>query len=166
MDLNKTDNYDQELYNYLAELWVDEFNSVELTGIRFLTKKAPQVRFATFNSPRIALPLINNPIGIKYIFAIECSNPKATKVIMGKNIANIFPTTSREANAIHTAKQTNQLHNIPLKKASPKPRLDFALAIFSALIPIALSSYVPETFHRFEPYIINASKMEPMKLAI
>ena len=60
----------------------------------------------------------NNPLVRKYIFAILCSYPEATNVIIGKNIAKILPITCLEDEAIQIARQTNQLHRIPLVKAS------------------------------------------------
>ena len=50
------------------------------------------------------------------MFAILCSSPDATNAIIGKNIPKILPVISCDAIANHTARQTNQLHNIALKK--------------------------------------------------
>lgn len=60
----------------------------------------------------------NKPLVKKYIFAILCSYPEATNVIIGKNIAKILPITCLDDEAIQIARHTNQLHKIPLVNAS------------------------------------------------
>ena len=52
-----------------------------------------------------------------------------SKVTIGKKIAKILPITCRDAAAIQIAKHTNQLHNIPLVKASTKVRVVFVYAV-------------------------------------
>ena len=74
-------------------------------------------------------------MGIKYMFATLCSNPDATKAIMGKKMANIFPIVCLAEKAIHTARQTSQLHPIPLANASRNDKFTFALAILRAVAP-------------------------------
>ncbi len=52
-------------------------------------------------------------MGMKYMFATQCSKPEATNAMMGKKMPKIFPTTSWDAIASHTARQTSQLQPIP-----------------------------------------------------
>ena len=81
-------------------------------------------------------PFKRIPLNMKKIFAIECSKPDATNAVTGKTMANIFPITYLEESAIHTARQTSQLHNIPLVRASENDKLTFAFAIFNEKAPI------------------------------
>src|SRR4030042_1127659 len=103
-----------------------------VTGSRFLRKKAPQVRL-----PKSAavLPmaaqnvesagtksLMSRPIGIKYMLATECSNPAATKQVMGKTIDRILSVVDRAEEQSHTARHTRALHMIPKQMAWKKSR--------------------------------------------
>ncbi len=57
-----------------------------VTGIRFLRKNPPQLRFAKSRPALVATNVVfkKMPIGMKYILAMLCSNPEATKAIIGK----------------------------------------------------------------------------------
>ena len=79
----------------------------------------------------------NKPLEIKYIFAILCSYPDATNVVIGKKIAKILPITWREDEAIQIARQTSQLQRIPLVKASTNVRLTFVYAVVRPSTPKA-----------------------------
>jgi len=134
--------------------------------MRFLTKNPYQVRFEASIAPADAartegIPFISIPMGMKYMFATECSNPDATKAVMGKNIAKILPATSRDAIAIQTARQTSQLQPTPLANASRKLRLTFALAMLMAYTP------TPRLFifQRPDQYISMTRMSEPARLA-
>jgi hypothetical protein len=56
------------------------------------------------------------------MFATLCSKPDAMNNQIGKKMARTFPAISLAVEAIHTAIQTSQLHNIPMKKAFSKLR--------------------------------------------
>ena len=60
------------------------------------------------------------------MLATLCSKPLETKAMMGKKIANILPTISLAAKAIHTAKQTSQLQRMPRIKAWVQGQGQFA----------------------------------------
>ena len=59
----------------------------------------------------------NIPNGMKNMFATLCSNPIHTNAMIGNQIPKNLPTTSSAALAKYTAKHTNQLQPIPLRKA-------------------------------------------------
>ena len=74
-----------------------------VTGSRFLTRNAPQVRLPksaavlpmASQKPLAAPLLMNRPIGTKYMLAMLCSNPAATKAEIGKMIARILSVVDR-----------------------------------------------------------------------
>ena len=117
-----------------------------VTGMRLLISIFDQVKFEKsvavmpiFVQKDAGAPdLIISPTGIKYIFAMQCSKPAATKAVIGKITARILSVVLRALIAIHTAKQTNTLHRIPNTKASTKPMPVLVLAIFNAGKPTAL----------------------------
>lgn len=102
-----------------------------VTGNKLLIKQLFQVKVASWSGVKPEAAAIagvcfkNNPLVKKYILAILCSYPDATNVMIGKNIANILPITCLEDDAIQIANHTNQLHKIPLVKASTNGRLAF-----------------------------------------
>src|SRR3989338_1342261 len=107
-----------------------------VTGNKFLYRKFCQVKFTISGalpnkvvaaSITLASFLTNSPIGIKYIFATECSNPIATNAVIGNIIENILSTTLLPEKQSHTARQTSVLHIIPRTSASVKVRLTLAL---------------------------------------
>lgn len=57
------------------------------------------------------------PRGTMNMLATECSNPRATKALMGNQIATALPAALLQALAIHTAAHTSQLHRIPRENA-------------------------------------------------
>src|SRR3990172_1662459 len=68
------------------------------------------------------------PKGMKYMLAMLCSKPAATKAEIGKTTARILSATLRPARASQTARQTRMLQRIPLKKASQKGSVTFTFA--------------------------------------
>lgn len=74
---------------------------------------------------------------MKYMLATLCSKPIATNAMMGKNIAKIFPIVCRAASAIHTARQTSQLHPIARISASLNDNDTLPQAMLTALTPKA-----------------------------
>ena len=96
-----------------------------VTGIMFLNIKELQFRFAkTETAPTGSVPKAGAtadkteawlfkkiPAGIKNILAILCSNPQATKAVIGNTIQRILLTPSLLALANHTARQTSQLQS-------------------------------------------------------
>ncbi len=70
-----------------------------VTGIRLSTTKDPHVRPASSNPEAAAKVgskvLMRSPTGMKYMLATECSNPAATKAVMGKMMAAILSTVLR-----------------------------------------------------------------------
>src|SRR6185503_13802995 len=79
--------------------------------------------------------LINNPIGMKYMLAMECSNPAATKAVMGGMMARMRSVVVRALKVSQTARQTRALHKIPNAIACTKSRPDLALAVDRAAAP-------------------------------
>ena len=55
--------------------------------------------------------------GIKYMFAIECSKPTATKAVIGGIIARILSVVVRALKLNQTARQTRALQKTPSMKA-------------------------------------------------
>jgi len=56
--------------------------------MRLLTAKLPQLRMAELNPSGDGTPphvCRKIPVGMKYMFATQCSNPMATNAIIGKN---------------------------------------------------------------------------------
>jgi len=111
-----------------------------VTGSRLLMKNALHVR-PERSSPVLAAKagsksLITKPMGTKYIFATLCSNPAATKAVMGKIIAAILSTVLRALNVSQTARQTRILQSTPRARACQKPNPTLALAMLRAVVPI------------------------------
>ena len=77
---------------------------------------------------------------MKYMLAMECSKPAATKVMMGKKIAQTFPMMSVAAMDIQTARTTIQLQSTPRKNPWTTGRDILPAATWSALPPTALSA--------------------------
>ena len=71
------------------------------------------------------------------MLATLCSNPAATKAVMGKMMARILSVTLRAEIQSQTAKQTSALHMAPSAMAWTKSRLHLALAMPRALAPTA-----------------------------
>ncbi len=76
-------------------------------------------------------------IGRKYMLAILCSNPAATKAVIGGMIAIILSVVDRALYVNHTAMQTAALHMIPNMIAWRNPRLVLASPIFNMFKPMA-----------------------------
>ena len=87
-----------------------------VTGIRFFINIAPQL---IFFAPSMKFWAII-PAGRKYILAILCSYPKATKVVIGMGITKSLVRLFSENKESKTARHTNQLQRIPRKKAWEK----------------------------------------------
>ena len=68
--------------------------------------------------------------GKKYMLAIECSKPAATKAEIGSTMAMNLSTTLRPASTIHTAMHTSTLHSTPRKNSSDSGIVLLAAAIF------------------------------------
>ena len=79
--------------------------------------------------------------------------------MIGKNIANILPITCLEDEAIQIAKQTNQLHKIPLVNASKNVKLTFMYAVFNDKTPSASC----ELCEQPDKYTKYARRIEPTK---
>mmetsp|Transcript_883 Transcript_883/g.986 ORF Transcript_883/g.986 Transcript_883/m.986 type:complete len:87 (-) Transcript_883:564-824(-) len=60
------------------------------------------------------------PNGIRNIFAIECSRPKATKAEIGNQMATILEIKEVHPDAMYTAMHTSQLHSTPRMNRVPK----------------------------------------------
>ncbi len=136
----------------------------KVTGMRLLNRKLPQLRLENFaTASAAAAPLMKRQAGMKYMLAIECSNPEATKAEIGKMMAIILPAVLFAAIAIMTARSTRILQSIPRKKACPQVKPDFALAIDIACSPMGVSP-VPAR-HKSVPRKIHARSSEPMKFA-
>lgn len=97
------------------------------------------------------------PCGIKNMFATLCSNPSATKVVIGQKIAKILPATEVVAMVPHTARHTSQLHNTPLATATPNGRLALVVAIPTAAAVAAGAAAV------IAVYAIQAINTDPAK---
>lgn len=95
------------------------------------------------------------------MFATECSNPSATKAVIGKTMAMIFPLTVRALSDNHTARQTSVLHSTPRMKASNQGIETLPAAIAAAVSPTAPSPRGSTPDH----WIIRAIAAAPMKLA-
>ena len=93
----------------------------KVTGIKLLMKNCAQVTSAPKKIPN----------GMKNMFATLCSNPIHTNAMIGNQIPKNLPTTSSAALAKYTAKHTNQLQPIPLRKhcTQVKEAVDFPAAI-------------------------------------
>mmetsp|Transcript_71056 Transcript_71056/g.148170 ORF Transcript_71056/g.148170 Transcript_71056/m.148170 type:complete len:207 (+) Transcript_71056:107-727(+) len=76
-----------------------------VTGMRLLMKNMAHV---TPSAPCMM------PVGMKNMFATECSKPMVTKAEMGNQIAIAFEPMSLAPVACQSPMQTSQLHRIPL----------------------------------------------------
>ena len=83
---------------------------------------------------------------MKYMLAMQCSNPKATKPLMGQMMARILPVVLRAELQSQTAKQTRVLQRIPRTNASVQSRSHLAAAMFSAFkaTPLSARAHVPD----------------------
>src|SRR3989338_1068231 len=115
-----------------------------VTGKRLLTNIDSRVRpekslalpvRVVTASRTIGLFFNNNPIGMKYILATLCSNPRATNAVMGKSMDSILSVVLRPLIHNHTARQTRALHKTPREKATRNDKPTLALAIKSAFAP-------------------------------
>ena len=65
-----------------------------VTGNRFFRRNPEIVRLEKSvpfsNATMSGLFLSSRPAGMKYMFAIECSNPKATNAVIGKRMVFYF----------------------------------------------------------------------------
>mmetsp|Transcript_4606 Transcript_4606/g.11638 ORF Transcript_4606/g.11638 Transcript_4606/m.11638 type:complete len:240 (-) Transcript_4606:307-1026(-) len=73
------------------------------------------------------------PWEMRNMLATECSKPSVTKVEMGMKMLRSLPGMLFEAMAIHTARQTSQLHSTPLAKRVVKPIDTLATATLATL---------------------------------
>ena len=85
----------------------------------------------------------NIPNGMKNMFATLCSNPIHTNAMIGNQIPTILPMISSDALANHTAKHTNQLHQIPLIKATSKANFTLPAATVVAFLAMTGSDTIP-----------------------
>jgi len=92
------------------------------------------------------------------MFATECSNPKVTNAVMGQKMARTLPATDVEAIVPQTARQTSQLHKIPLHTATPNGRDTLAVAMPTT------AAFAAGTAAVFAPNAKYAMTIEPMKL--
>ena len=100
--------------------------------------------------------------GMKYMFAIECSKPAATKAEIGNTIATALSTTLRPASAIQIAMHTSRLQSTPRKNASVKGIAILADAILSVVSAIAPSFMVGW----FDSHTSSGSPAAPTKFAM
>ena len=91
----------------------------KITGIKFLVMTVPNVTGA----PNIKAK------GRTKKFAMECSNPIPTKVLMGNQQPTIFPVMSLAAPERKTAILTIQLHMIALMRVGTNAALVLAMAV-------------------------------------
>lgn len=87
-----------------------------VTGNRFFSMNPIQFKLVVFRpiwviNPGTSCSII--PMGTKNMFATLCSYPLPTNAMIGKMHARIFPEVLSAEAAIHTARQTSQLHAIP-----------------------------------------------------
>jgi hypothetical protein len=68
------------------------------------------------------------PMGMRNMFATECSRPRATKADMGNQTPTAFPARLVAAEACQTPMQTRKLQRTPREKASIQVRDVFATA--------------------------------------
>ncbi len=89
-------------------------------------KKLPHVRLAIFGalSPREVSQalsvLMKRPTGMKYMLAMLCSNPAATKAAIGGIMLKILSVVLRALKHNQTARQTRALQKMPRTKACTK----------------------------------------------
>ncbi len=92
-----------------------------MTGTKFLRMNVVQVNSDSSRPAARANVgsncLIINPIGMKYMLAMLCSNPAATNAVIGKMIAAILSTVLRALKVSQTARQTRVLQRIPRVRA-------------------------------------------------
>ena len=124
-----------------------------VTGTRFATMKSAQVRLASSSEARplastaASSSLSSKPIGMKYMLAMLCSKPAATKAVIGKTIATALPAALLAARLSQTARVTRTLQRIPRATAWTKPYESFVLAMRRAAPPTSLfpRSQLPAT---------------------
>jgi hypothetical protein len=73
------------------------------------------------------------------MLATLCSNPAVTNAVIGGTIARMRSVVERALNVSHNARRTSVLHKMPSTTACPKSSPTFALAVASAVAPIAPS---------------------------
>ena len=100
-----------------------------VTGIRFFINIAPQLIFFAPSTNFCAII----PAGKKYILAILCSYPRATKVVMGTGITKSLVRLFSENMESNTARHTNQLQRIPREKSLRKSQIYLGFLIWHRL---------------------------------
>mmetsp|Transcript_5847 Transcript_5847/g.10732 ORF Transcript_5847/g.10732 Transcript_5847/m.10732 type:complete len:110 (+) Transcript_5847:118-447(+) len=73
------------------------------------------------------------PWEMRNMFATLCSNPRVTKVLIGMKMLSSLPGIVALAMAIHTAKQTSQLHKTPFANNVANGMETLATATFATL---------------------------------
>mmetsp|Transcript_24087 Transcript_24087/g.50091 ORF Transcript_24087/g.50091 Transcript_24087/m.50091 type:complete len:208 (-) Transcript_24087:364-987(-) len=104
------------------------------TGMIFLNNTSPKVK-GNFKS---------KAAGMRNMLATECSNPMATKVLMGNQTPTSLPARSLEAPDRKTAKLTIQLHMMALTKLCITVALHLPTAVLarrSAVPPVKQPTY-------------------------
>ena len=111
-----------------------------------------------------ANPLANIPAGMKYMLATQCSNPEATKAVIGKKMPRNLPPADLLAIASTIARHTSQLQPIPRKKnatlwltPSIAAPLTFAAAMLMATPPTGPASRADHFA------MISASRTDPTR---
>src|SRR5580704_9228494 len=89
-----------------------------------------------------------------------CSNPAATKAVMGGMMVTTRSTVVRALKHIHTAKHTSALHMTPRATAGTNSREVFALAVVKATSPTA----PPPNVYWVVQYISTAAEKAPTEL--
>jgi hypothetical protein len=98
-------------------------------------------------------------MGMKYMLATLCSNPAATKALIGNTIAMTLSVTDRPPVASHTARQTRAFASTPRIKTTPNGSEVFIAAIVRAVAPTAPS----DCFHHSAIQTIKTMLSAPMK---
>src|SRR5258705_4229647 len=137
-----------------------------VTGARLQMKllqvrsgKSAAVLFTAFQNDSGAPALMNNPIGMKYTFATQCSNPAAANAATGGTAVTTRSTFVLALKHIQTARHTSALHMMPSVKADRKGNEAFAVAVFKATRPTA----PPPKVYCMVKYIKPAVNMAPME---
>src|SRR5690242_10888805 len=132
------------MYQYTAATMIDPpmiFPMV--TGKRLPPIKLVQVKSGKsaavfpmlFQNASGAPALMNRPMGLKYIFAMQCSKPAAANAAIGITTVMTRSMLVRALKHIHTAMQTSALHMIPSVSAGRNSREVLADAVLSAVSP-------------------------------
>mmetsp|Transcript_7128 Transcript_7128/g.44172 ORF Transcript_7128/g.44172 Transcript_7128/m.44172 type:complete len:126 (-) Transcript_7128:624-1001(-) len=120
----------------------------KVTGSRFLT---------TTSITETSAPA-NHPCQKKNMLAIECSNPKVTNILIGRNIPSTLPGRLFAELANQSARQTSQFPRIPLRNMGKKADATFEVAIEQAPCVATTEPMVPAA------HVMQATKAVPTRL--